>query len=158
MAIIPAGSSDTYDKKDTEKLSKHSRSSRLEREDKPEQPTVVDPGRLPEHLFDVPGFIRQVMDFTLANAPYPNVGLAFCGAVALQSFLAGRKVCTEGDLRTNIYLLALASSGTGKEFPRKVNSQVLHQVGLSSSLGDKFASGEGHSGRAYPNRLHVVSE
>lgn len=109
----------------------------------PTQPIVVDPGRLPEHLFDVPGFIRQVMDFTLANAPYPNVGLAFCGAVALQSFLAGRKVCTEGDLRTNIYLLALASSGTGKEFPRKVNSQILHQVGLSSSLGDKFASGEG---------------
>ena len=91
----------------------------------------------------MPGFIRQVMEFTLANAPYPNVGLAFCGAVALQSFLAGRKVCTAGDLRTNIYLLALASSGTGKEFPRKVNSQVLHQVGLSSSLGDKFASGEG---------------
>ncbi|MEL7499055.1 MAG: DUF3987 domain-containing protein [Planctomycetota bacterium] len=109
----------------------------------PKQPATVDPGRLPEDLFDVPGLIRQVMDFTLANAPYPNVGLAFCGAVALQSFLAGRKVCTEGDLRTNIYLLALASSGTGKEFPRKVNSQVLHQVGLSSSLGDKFASGEG---------------
>jgi hypothetical protein len=103
---------------------------------------VVDPDRLPEHLFDVPGFVRQVMEFTLANAPYPNVGLAFCGAVALQSFLAGRKVCTVGDLRTNIYLLALASSGTGKEFPRKVNSQVLHQVGLSSSLGDKFASRE----------------
>ncbi len=102
-----------------------------------------DPGQLPERLFDVPGFVRQVMDFTLANAPYPNVGLAFCGAMALQSFLAGRKVCTTGDLRTNLYLLALASSGTGKEFPRKVNSQVLFQIGMSASLGDKFASGEG---------------
>ncbi len=102
-----------------------------------------DPGRIPEHLFNVPGFVRRVMDFTLANAPYPNIGLAFCGAMALQSFLAGRKVCTTGDLRTNIYLLALAGSGTGKEFPRKVNSQVLFQVGMSASLGDKFASGEG---------------
>ncbi|MFN3151802.1 bifunctional DNA primase/polymerase [Bremerella sp.] len=111
-------------------------------EDPPDQ-SVPDPGRLPEHLFEVPGFVRQVMDFTLANAPYPNVGLAFCGAMALQSFLAGRKVCTAGDLRTNIYLLALAGSGTGKEFPRKVNSQVLFQIGLSASLGDKFASGEG---------------
>lgn len=104
---------------------------------------VADPGLIPERLFDVPGFVRQVTDFTLANAPYPNVGLAFCGAIALQSFLAGRKVCTSGDLRTNIYLLALASSGTGKEFPRKVNSQILHQVGMSGALGDKFASGEG---------------
>jgi Protein of unknown function (DUF3987) len=83
------------------------------------------------------------MKFTLNNAPYPNIGLAFCGAVALQSFLSGRKVATSGDLRTNLYLLALASSGTGKEFPRKVNSQILHQIGMSASLGDKFASGEG---------------
>lgn len=105
--------------------------------------TTLDPGHLPERLFEVPGFVRRVMDFTLANAPYPNVGLAFCGAMALQSFLAGRKVATTGDLRTNIYLLALAGSGTGKEFPRKVNSQVLFQIGESKSIGDKFASGEG---------------
>ena len=104
---------------------------------------AIDPGPIPEHLFHVPGFIQQVMDFTLASAPYPNVGLAFCGAMALQSFLAGRKVCTPGDLRSNIYLLALAGSGTGKEFPRKVNSNILYEVGLVSALGDKFASGEG---------------
>ncbi|MBB3205422.1 hypothetical protein FHS27_001222 [Rhodopirellula rubra] len=102
-----------------------------------------DPGHLPEHLFNVPGFVSNVMKFTLANAPYPNVALAFCGAMALQSYLAGRKVATTGDLRTNIYLLALAGSGTGKEFPRKVNSQILFQIGESQSLGDKFASGEG---------------
>ncbi len=110
---------------------------------KPDPASSIDPGRLPESMFDVPGFVRQVMDFTLANAPYPNVALAFCGAMALQSYLAGRKVSTSGDLRTNIYLLALAGSGTGKEFPRKVNSQVLCQIGESQSLGDKFASGEG---------------
>ncbi|GEM_PF-229414 len=106
-------------------------------------PEIADPGPIPEHLFGVPGFVGQVMDFTLANAPYPNVGLAFCGAMALQSYLAGRKVCDEGDLRPNIYLLALASSGTGKDFPRKVNSRVLFEIGHVSSLGDKFASGEG---------------
>jgi hypothetical protein len=63
--------------------------------------------------------------------------------MALQSFLAGRKVRTPGDLRTNLYLLALASSGTGKDFPRKVNAHVLYQIGLAGCLGDKFASGEG---------------
>ena len=106
-------------------------------------PAALDPGPIPEHLFQVPGFIRHVMDFTMANAPYPNVGLAFCGAMALQSFLAGRKVRTPGDLRPNLYLLALASSGTGKDFPRKVNSRVLYEVGLVGAIGDKFASGEG---------------
>jgi len=104
---------------------------------------IPDPGPIPEHLFQVPGFVAQVMDFTLANAPYPNVGLAFCGAMALQSYLCGRKVCDTGDLRPNIYLLALASSGTGKDFPRKVNSRVLFEIGHIGALGDKFASGEG---------------
>jgi hypothetical protein len=106
-------------------------------------PAVPDPGPIPEHLFRVPGFIDEVMGFTMANAPYPNVGLAFSGAIALQSFLAGRKVCTPGDLRPNLYLLALASSGTGKDFPRKVNSRLLFEVGLVGAIGDKFASGEG---------------
>ncbi len=104
---------------------------------------IADPGPIPEHLFHVPGFVTQLMEFTLANAPYPNVGLAFCGAMALQSYLCGRKVCDSGDLRPNIYLLALASSGTGKDFPRKVNARVLFETGQVAALGDKFASGEG---------------
>jgi hypothetical protein len=106
-------------------------------------PGVCDPGPVPERLFHVPGLIAEVMDFTLANAPYPNVGLAFCGALALQSFLCGRKVCDAGDLRPNIYLLALASSGAGKDFPRKINARVLFEMGCVDALGDKFASGEG---------------
>jgi len=104
---------------------------------------IADPGPIPEHLFQVPGFVAQVIDFTLASAPYPNLGLAFCGAMALQSYLCARKVRTTGDLRSNIYLLALASSGTGKDFPRKVNSRVLFEIGHVAALGDKFASGEG---------------
>ncbi len=42
----------------------------------------ADPGPIPDHLFRVPGFVSRVMDFTLTHAPYPNAGLAFCGAVA----------------------------------------------------------------------------
>lgn len=106
-------------------------------------PEIADPGPIPENLFHVPGLVEQVIDFTMANAPYPNLGLAFCGAMALQSYLCGRKVCDAGDLRPNIYLLALASSGTGKDFPRKVNSRVLFEIGHVAALGDKFASGEG---------------
>jgi len=109
----------------------------------PENAHIADPGPIPERLFDVPGFVARVMDFTLASAPYPNVGLAFSGAMSLLSYLTGRKVCDEGDLRTNLYLLALASSGTGKDFPRKVNARVLFDIGHAAALGDKFASGEG---------------
>jgi len=104
---------------------------------------IPDPGPIPDELFDVPGFIGEVMDFCLATAPYPNRGLAFCGAICLQSFLAGRRVMEPGDLRPNIYLLALAGSGAGKDHPRKLNVKVLFEAGLVDCLGDKFASGEG---------------
>lgn len=106
-------------------------------------PTPSDPGPLPSHLLRVPGFIGEVMDLCLDTAPYPNQTLAFCGALALQAFLAARKVRDPADNRTNIYLLGLAHSAAGKDWPRKINARVLHAVGLSNCLADQLASGEG---------------
>ncbi|NLE59907.1 MAG: DUF3987 domain-containing protein [Planctomycetes bacterium] len=105
--------------------------------------TLVDPGPLPDELLRVPGFIGEVMDYCLSTAPYPNPVIAFCGALALQAFLAGRRVRDSGDNRTNIYLLGLAHSAAGKDWPRKVNTRIAHEVGLAGCLGDHFASGEG---------------
>lgn len=101
------------------------------------------PGPPPLEMFRVPGFMSEVMDHCLETAPYPNVPLAFSGALALQAMLAGRKVRDAGDNRTNLYVLALAYSSAGKDWPRKLNTIVLHKIGLSESLGEKFASGEG---------------
>jgi hypothetical protein len=106
-------------------------------------PSGTDPGVIPVELLRVPGFISDVMDHCLATAPYPNQALAFAGAVSLQAFLAGRKVRDESDLRTNFYLLALAHSGSGKDWPRRVNSAIIEQVGLMKQLGNDFASSEG---------------
>ena len=109
----------------------------------PSQSDHPDPGPVPVELLRVPGFVSAVMDHCLATAPYPNVALAFCGALALQALIAGRKVRDQGDNRTNIYLLALAYSSVGKDWPRKLNTHIMHRVGLVNSLGEKFASGEG---------------
>ncbi len=106
-------------------------------------PELCDPGPLPENLLRVPGFVSDVMDHCLATAPYPNAVMAFCGALALQAVLAGRKVRDEGDNRTNLYLLGLAHSAAGKDRPRKLNTEILHAIGLSSQVGGRFASGEG---------------
>lgn len=109
----------------------------------PAPPSSSDPGPLPDEMFRIPGFVSEVMDHCLETAPYPNVPLAFCGALALQALLAGRKVRDDGDVRTNVYLLALAYSAVGKDWPRKVNANILHRIGLIDSLGERFASGEG---------------
>jgi hypothetical protein len=104
---------------------------------------LLDPGPLPENLLYVPGFIGELMDHCLITAPYPNRVMAFCGALAMQAFLAGRKVRDCNNNRTNLYLLGLAHSAAGKDHPRKLNVQLAHQAGLIDCLGDKFASGEG---------------
>jgi hypothetical protein len=109
----------------------------------------ADPGPIPERLLQIPGFINDVMNFTLSTAPYPEPALAFCGAIALQGLLAGRKVRDESDNRTNLYVLGLANSGAGKDHPRKVNQRILFEVGLTDCLGDTFASGEGIEDRLF---------
>ncbi len=112
---------------------------------------AADPGPLPDELLRVPGFVSEVMDYCLAIAPYPNTVMAFCGALALQAVLAGRKVRDPGDNRTNLYLLGLAHSSAGKDSPRKINTEILHAVGLSDCLGGRFASGEGVQDALFAN-------
>jgi hypothetical protein len=126
----------------------------------PAEPTAPDPGPMPEDLLDVPGFIRQVADYTLAVSPYPQPALAFAAALVLQAFLAGRKVRDAADNRTNLYVLALANSGAGKNEPRKVNQRICVEAGLQDCLGDAFASGEGIEDRLFvtPSVLFQTDE
>jgi hypothetical protein len=110
-----------------------------------------DPGPICPPLLTVPGFVAEVMNQTLATAPYPDSALAFAGAMSLQAHLAGRKVRDQADNRASLYVLALANSGVGKDQPRKVNQRILQHVGLADSFADSFASGEGIEDRLFQN-------
>ncbi len=104
---------------------------------------VADSIPFPPDLFDVPGFIGDVMKFSLKYAPFPNRPLAFAGAIALQAHLAARKVQTPTGLRTNPYIIALAKSGVGKDFPRSVNQRILESVGKEDEIIETVSSGQG---------------
>jgi hypothetical protein len=119
-----------------------------------------DPGPIPDDLLSVPGFIDEVMRYTLDTAPYPEPVLAFAGALTLQALLAGRKVRDAMDNRTNLYVLSLANSGVGKDHARKVNARILYEAGLADCLGTSFASGEGIEDRLFeqPATLFQVDE
>ena len=104
---------------------------------------VADPGVIPEELLSVPGFINDLMNYTLRTAYYPNRALAFAGALAMLAHLTGRRFKDQRGSRFNIYLLALAKSGVGKEHPRGTNIDLATQMAFISELGDTFASGEG---------------
>jgi len=110
-------------------------------EDDDESLPKVEP--VPNEYFRVPGFVGEIMDFCMLSAPYPVMGTAFCGAMALQAFLCSRKVHEPGDLRPNLYLLALAGASGGKDQPRKINTHVMETIGALNALAEKLASGEG---------------
>ena len=121
---------------------------------------VADPGVIPEELLSVPGFINDLMNYTLRTAYYPNRALAFAGALAMLAHLTGRRFKDQRGSRFNIYLLALAKSGVGKEHPRGTNIDLATQMAFISELGDTFASGEGleDSMCQSPSMLYQVDE
>jgi len=112
-------------------------------EDLPLPDRDFKPEPMPEELFNVPGFVSELMDYTLLTAPYPNKILAFAGALALQAHLAARKIEAPGGTRTNPYIIALAKSGSGKDHPRKVNNRVLSKIGTRHEITEKIVSSAG---------------
>ncbi|MGN0880100.1 MAG: bifunctional DNA primase/polymerase [Oligosphaeraceae bacterium] len=102
-----------------------------------------DPGELPERLLHVPGFIDEYVDCAMASAPRPNRVISFCSALAFLSYAAGRKIVSDRNTLPNIYLIALANSGVGKDHPRKVAMTLAAETGIAGGLAEDFKSGSG---------------
>ena len=112
---------------------------------------------IPEKLLKVPGFVTDYAEYTMRTGQYPNKVLAFCSALAFLSFLTGRRIKDERNNRSNIYLVALANSGTGKDHPRKVNMNVAFQHDLGCCIADSFGSGEGLEDAMFMHpSIHVI--
>lgn len=105
--------------------------------------SLVETIPFPEELYDIPGLVGDVMKTTLQYSNKPNRPLALAGALALMSYLAARKVKSPTGLRPNVYILALADSGSGKERPRDVNQLILEEIQKDDGLLDRVSSGEG---------------
>ena len=95
----------------------------------------VDPGKFPEHLLKVPGFMGQVIAHNLDGAHKPQPVLALGAALALMSVLTGRKIADVYDTRTNLYAIGVCGTSAGKERGRTVNKEILHTAGLAQMIG-----------------------
>ena len=102
-----------------------------------------DPGEMPEKLLHVPGFIDEYVDCAMSSAPRPNRVISFCSALAFLSYVAGRKVVSDRNTLPNIYLIALANSGVGKDHPRKVAMTLAVETGVAGGFAEDFKSGSG---------------
>ena len=92
--------------------------------------TMSSPGEFPSHLYDVPGFIGEVASYANSTAFRRQPQLALWGAICLQAVLAARKIRDIYGGRTNLYVIAMAKSGKGKDHARRVNRRILDAAGL----------------------------
>lgn len=83
----------------------------------------------PERLLNVGGLLGDLMSYTESQEYKPQPTLRFAGALALLSYLTARKVSAYGKTRTNLHVVGLADSGSGKDAARSVNARILAACG-----------------------------
>ena len=88
-----------------------------------------------ERLTYVPGLVGEITEWTVRAAPRPNRMMALCAAVALVGTLIGRYVRGPIGSATHLYLIMLALSGYGKDWPLQAGRKLLEALKKSYLIG-----------------------
>lgn len=114
----------------------------VEAVEEPEPETEGDVGDFPAELYDtIGGQLGVLWRHLVETAPSPQPELALGAALVALGTVVGRKVRTQSGLRSNLYVLAHAPTGGGKEHARKIIKDLFHEVGAFKRVAnDKLAS------------------
>ena len=105
---------------------------------------LPEPTPMPEGWDDVGGVIADMMDLMVTTAKRPQPVLALGASLCAIGALMGRKYRTESNTRSNLYVVAIAESGAGKNHSRLVINELFLRANLLQYLGgNKIASGSG---------------
>ncbi|MBF0436486.1 MAG: PriCT-2 domain-containing protein [Magnetococcales bacterium] len=90
------------------------------------------------------GIMKMLVDYTLETSTRPQPVLAVGNAICALGALIGRRFRTESDVRSNIYIIGIADSGSGKNHSREVITNLFITAELDKYLGgNRIASGAG---------------
>jgi len=119
---------------------------------------------IPPALYaNLPGVMGSMHDFIVATAVKPQPALALASVLTFFGAALGRKAELDGvKVRANIYALAVAHSGAGKERLLSAPKQVAAAAGLFTSLigVEDVASDSGivNAVIKYPNQVCLIDE
>ncbi len=98
----------------------------------------------PQELLEIPGLIKEFVSYCRETAPRFLPEGAFANAVAIISAITGRKIKSKTGMRTNVYMVLLAPSRSGKDWSRQRTRECFEKAGMLDMLGaEKFASEAG---------------
>ncbi|THD71296.1 DUF3987 domain-containing protein [Thalassobius vesicularis] len=90
------------------------------------------------------GLVGDLTDYMLTTARRPQPLLALGASLCAIGALMGRNYRTESNLRSNLYVVGIADSGSGKNHAREIINETFFEAGLAHHLGgNKIASGAG---------------
>ena len=104
----------------------------------------AEQGRDVQEFLQLPGPMGECMAWMLRTAQRPQPLLAMAATLSLFSTVLSHKICSPTRLRTNLYLVGVAGTASGKDHGRKCLARALQAAGLDSLIGgDEIASGAG---------------
>jgi len=112
-------------------------------------------------LTNPPGILNDITRYVVETSIRPQPEFAVNAALALTGTILGRRYMSESKLRTNLYLISIGITASGKDHPRKVVKNILNTAGLDYMLGgENIASGQGLLTRVEmtPNVLFQLDE
>ena len=99
---------------------------------------------VPFELADPGGVLGEMIAYMRGTARRQQPVLALGASLCALGALMGRKYRTESNLRSNLYVVAIADSGSGKNHGREIVNELFVEAGLGNYLGgNKIASGAG---------------
>lgn len=107
------------------------------------------------------GLIRDIAQWILDTSMLPQPLLAVAAATCFMSLIIGRKYKTQSNLRANLYMVGVASSGSGKDHARKCIKKLIELCGLQDNLGgEEVASGQAINSALSENntKLYMIDE
>ncbi|MDP8240531.1 MAG: bifunctional DNA primase/polymerase, partial [Candidatus Hatepunaea meridiana] len=120
-----------------------------------------EPKTSPVGLDNPPGILGDITRYILETSIRPQRMFAVNAAFALAGTVLGRRFCSETGLRTNLYLISIGQTASGKDHPRKVINKIFNESGLTHlNGGENIASGQGLLTRVEmtPNVLFQLDE
>jgi len=100
---------------------------------------------LPVFELTIPdGLVGDLTRYMVETARRPQPLLSLGASLCAVGALMGRKYRTESNLRSNLYVVGIADSGSGKNHAREVINELFVEAGRLRYLGgNKIASGAG---------------
>lgn len=112
----------------------------------------------PPECLAPPGFLADLIAYNLATAGAPQPILALAAALAALSAITDRVVGRLVEWTyTNLYILGLSPTGSGKEFGRSVNKDLFAAAGLEDrQAGDGVGSASGIIGALVKSNVVLI--